>query len=235
MPTAPLALGSLLPVFRSMAEAIVGRAVETVTAEGKSISCQSGCGACCRQLVPVSEPEARLLAALVAALPEPRRSVIRARFANALARLEAAGVAERLRHPESFADDALRPVGLDYFRVGAPCPFLEAESCSIYEERPIACREYLVTSPAAHCAAPTAETIRCVPLPAKVSNAVTRLGIAPGSRFVRWVPLILVLEWAETHPDDLPPRPGPRWLDEFFEKLTGRDLPSPPPSGPVGD
>jgi Fe-S-cluster containining protein len=35
-----------------------------------------------------------------------------------------------------------------------PCPFLEDESCSIHPDRPLVCREYLVTSPAELCAGP---------------------------------------------------------------------------------
>jgi hypothetical protein len=33
-----------------------------------------------------------------------------------------------------------------YFLQGVACPFLEAESCGIHPDRPLACREYLVTS-----------------------------------------------------------------------------------------
>ena len=43
----------------------------------------------------------------------------------------------------------MRILGREYFQLGIPCPFLEEESCSIYHDRPITCREYLVTSPPA--------------------------------------------------------------------------------------
>lgn len=228
VPTAPFPLPMLLPTFRSLAESIIGQAVEDAGAEGLTVSCRSGCGACCRQLVPISEIEARRILELVEGFPEPRRSAVLARFAEARRRLHAAGLLDRLLKPEAFADDQLRPVALDYFREGVACPFLEDESCSIYEERPIACREYLVTSPAEHCAKPSPETVHCVKLAAKVSRAVNRIGQDPAGRFVRWVPLILALEWAEAHPDDLPPRPGPEWLREFFEHLTDNKIPAPP-------
>ncbi len=228
VPTAPFPLPMLLPTFRSMAETIIGQAVEDVQSEGLTISCRSGCGACCRQLVPISEVEARLIHDLVMNFPEPRRSEVLARFAEARLRLEQAGLLEMLLTPGAFSDDQLRPVALDYFRQGVPCPFLEDESCSIYEERPISCREYLVTSPAEHCADPSPETVHCVKLAAKVSRAVNRIGQDPEGRFVRWVPLILAIEWAEAHPDDLPPRPGPEWLREFFEHLTDGKIPAPP-------
>ena len=58
--------------------------------------------------------------------------------------------------------------------MGVPCPFLEDESCSIHPERPLVCREYLVTSPAALCAGPTQEGVTPVAVP-KVSMAARGL------------------------------------------------------------
>lgn len=229
VPTRPVALGELLPMLRSLAGAIVDQAVKTETSEGKTITCRKGCGACCRQLVPLTEPEARQIRSLVDALSEPRRTEVRNRFAEARRRLEESGLIAKLAHPEQFTDEELRhrELGLDYFRLGIACPFLEEESCSIHPERPIACREYLVTSDARHCANPSLETVQIVPLPGKVSTAVTLMGVEEGRRFTRWVPLILALEWAEAHPDDLSPRPGPDWLRDLFFRLTGKEIPAP--------
>jgi Fe-S-cluster containining protein len=170
--------------------------------------------------VPISEIEARQLRDLVADLPEPRRSQVLARFHEARARLEHAGLLERLEHPERFADEQLRSLGLEYFRLAIACPFLEDESCSIHPDRPLACREYLVTSPAEHCAHPEENKVRGVPLPLEVSRAVCRMDVSPQARFARWTPLILALAWAEEHPDEPPLRPGPELVGEFWRHLT---------------
>ena len=53
----------------------------------RSSSSNATCGACCRQLVPISALEARELVRLVDRMPEPRRSVLRQRFNDALRRL----------------------------------------------------------------------------------------------------------------------------------------------------
>jgi Fe-S-cluster containining protein len=222
VPTGRVKEREMIPVFRDVAEKVVDLAVKGVEAKGEHVSCQKGCGACCRQLVPIAEMEARQLLDLVADLPEPRRSEVRARFAEARRRLEEAGMLDKLLHPEQFSDHELRPLGVEYFHLGIPCPFLEDESCSIHPERPISCREYLVTSPAENCARPSPETVRCVPLPGKVSSALYRLQVDPTSRFVRWVPLVLALEWAESHPDEPPRRPAQELLREFFQRLTER-------------
>src|SRR5262249_9772433 len=116
-------------------------------------------------------------------------------------------------------------IGLEYFRQAIACPFLEEESCSIYADRPITCREYLVTSPAEHCARPRADTVKQVPLPLKVWTALARMD-EPGreARFIRWRPLILALEESESQHNEPPVRPGPEWLQELFEKLTQKKL-----------
>ena len=40
----------------------------------------------------------------------------------------------------------------------------------------------------------------------------------PGSRYLRWVPLVLAPEWAKDRPDQRPPRPGPELLKELSWK-----------------
>ncbi len=219
VPTTPVRPVALLPQFRAVAETFVQLGVRGVEEEGETISCRKGCGACCRQLVPISEIEAPHIRAVLDALPEPRQSEVRRRFADARRRLDETGLLERLEHADRFPDLKLRSLGEEYFRLGIPCPFLEDESCSIHEERPISCREYLVTSPAENCKRPTAETIRCVPLPAKVSTALTRIEVDATRRFTRWVPLVLAPDWAEAHADSGPARPGPEILREMFDRL----------------
>lgn len=225
----PLRLGpmrriELLNVFQDLADKVVDIGVKAVEAKGERISCKKGCGACCRQLVPISPTEARWIRELVNELPEPRRSMIRARFAEAREMLQASGLLEKLIHPEAIPSRELRPIGLEYFKEQIACPFLEEESCSIHPDRPIACREYLVTSPAAECAQPSAETVRCVPLPGKVSEAVSRLEQDVSTKAIPWVPLILAPEWAEAHASEPPPRTGPDLLKEFLGHLSGKEV-----------
>ena len=160
-------------------------------------------------------------------MPEPRRSEILSRFKAARKRLEEAGLLSRLLEPEKVTDEELIPLGMDYFFNGIPCPFLEEESCSIHPDRPIDCREFLVTTPAENCSHPTAETVSCVKMPIKASLALSRMNAGQNKNTLKWVPLILALEWAEAHPDDSELRPGTELLREFFSHLTGQNLPGP--------
>jgi Fe-S-cluster containining protein len=230
VPQGPTAVREMLPLAQSFADAVINAVVKTNEEKGQKISCTKGCGACCRQPVPITETEARHIGTLIENLPEPRRTAVRRRFAEARQRLEKAGLLEQLLHPEEILIDKKQTFALQYFFQGIPCPFLEDESCSIYADRPIVCREYLVTSAVEHCAHPTAGTIRAVKMPVKVWTALARLdGSSSSQGKLPWVPLILAPEWAEAHPEEPSPRPGRELLQELFEhiKQTGSALTEP--------
>src|SRR5436190_11726199 len=142
VPAGKVRPAELLPMYRGLAERLTALAVGDAEASGHSITCKKGCGACCRQLVPISALEARELVRLVARMPEPRRSQVKARFAAAWQRLasELPDLIPQLLHPQDFPPESVRGLGDRYFALGIACPFLEAESCSIYADRPIACR-----------------------------------------------------------------------------------------------
>jgi len=217
----------LLPLFRSLADTIVDAAVDDAKASGYTISCRKGCGACCRQVVPISDVEADSIRQLVDALPEPRRGTVVERFERARQTLADAGLLETLRESRRVPASEAEALGIAYFRLGIPCPFLEDESCSIHAERPLACREYLVTTPAANCAQPTPDTIHCVPVPARVSRAIRRIDEDLPPHEEPWIPLVLALEWAL--PDDSARRSGTSMVARALSFLTGKDVAEPDP------
>lgn len=222
VPTAPVPPSKLLPLARALSGHIVELTVLQASREGRHVSCRAGCGACCRQLVPVSETEARTIAALVDSLPEPRRTAVRARFADARRRLDDAGLLAPLldeRRP-FWSKPERADFGLNYFRQGIPCPFLEDESCSIHPERPITCREYLVTSDPKHCAEPGSKQIEGIRLPTHVWAALAEQSDTPSPpEMPAWVPLVLAPEWAGSHPDEPAPRPGPELFTAFLDAI----------------
>jgi Fe-S-cluster containining protein len=213
----------MLPLFQEITDRVVGEAVNKAARRGEKISCGPGCGACCRQLVPITETEARRLTEVVASMPEPkRRSTIR-RFDATLASIEAGGLGERLRGYAALSEAEIDSIGLAYFALGVPCPFLVDESCSIHKDRPLACREFLVTSDPAHCKAPSPETTRSVPLGARPSDALARIDASPDERRTRqvwWLPLVLALEWDEAHPDEPPGRPSAEIANDFLQVMS---------------
>jgi Fe-S-cluster containining protein len=183
-------------------------AVVAAAEAGKAISCRKGCGACCRQLVPISRTEGERLLSTVAALPAERRAVLEGRFAAAEAALAAADLKERKGRPD-------RELSTAYFALGIPCPFLEEESCSIHPDRPLVCREYLVTSPPELCAGPEQEGVTPVPVP-KVSPAARGLQ----DEREEWFPLALLMDWAKRRPRAGARRTGPEWIQRFLKGMS---------------
>src|SRR3954470_12221103 len=221
VPTGPTTAARMLPIFRSVAETIIDATVKHVNEQGFEVSCKKGCGACCRQLVPISETEARSLKNLVDNMPDSRRSEVIERFRSARERVENAGLAEALSSDQKPTGQIFKELALEYFHLGIPCPFLVDESCSIHPQRPIVCREYLAVSPPENCERRNGEQIRSIRLPAHVSKAVSALGTEPNVGFDRWVPLTFSLELGEQQSEPEQPRPGTEIVKELFDRLLG--------------
>ena len=106
-------------------------------------------------MVPLSIFEAEALTNWIRSLPEERQQELAQRFHQALLKLAAGGLIERMVTEDWLAEtESARKLVLDYFYQRVPCPFLEDESCSIHSIRPLICREYLVSSSPEHCADP---------------------------------------------------------------------------------
>jgi Fe-S-cluster containining protein len=169
---------------------------------GSQVSCSKGCGACCRQLVPLSPPEALMLAELVASLPEDTRIPIQNRFAEAIRKLNRTGISPklaRLQKSSSISEADMQAITKTYFLQQIPCPFLKDECCSIYASRPSRCREYLVTSSPVHCQNPYEQQVDQVPISIRLSEALARLWAEATQTPQQLVPLTLALDWSLKH------------------------------------
>jgi Fe-S-cluster containining protein len=233
VPAAPIKPHRMLPVFQKMTNSFVEISALAAGAKGETVSCRMGCAACCRYPVPVSEIEIYYFAELVESMAEPRRSEVKERFRSAVEHFKSIGWFERIKEigdlslteaPEEVAEE-INKASVEYFGEGVPCPFLdlEAESCTIHESRPIACREYLVTSPAINCSNPTAENIRQVDLFVKPSGTLRYVGMT--GQFTGFIPLIRILEFADKIPEKFEERTGERWAADFFSKLVRQPIP----------
>jgi Fe-S-cluster containining protein len=198
-------LDELLPGLRALDDRLVDAVVAEVEAGGERVSCAKGCAACCKaQPVPVTPPEAYALARLVARLPEPRRTAVRAAFAAAVERLAAAGLLDSyLDRAEPVSAEEARVVTRRYVDLRITCPFLVDDACSIYAERPFVCRQYLVTSDPALCVDPLANPVRPTPTPARFAVAMLRLGARRLDAPQHSLPLVLALAYVEAHRPEL--------------------------------
>lgn len=223
----------MLPIFQQMTNAFVGMSVKAVEEQGKEISCKMGCGACCRQPVPIAETEIYHLAEVVETMDEPRRTVIKKRFADAVehfeklnwfARMKDCAEMTKTEKPETVMEEVGKTV-MQYFYEDVACPFLENESCSIHESRPLSCREFLVTSPAENCSKPTLETVDKIDLIVKPSETMRFVGGTQNFAKLGFLPLIRALELAEQTPETFVEKTGERWMADFFQNLTRSEIP----------
>lgn len=220
VPGGPCKVTDLMPLLHALCNAVTDAAVRQLPPSAK-VSCGPGCGACCRQLVPISHSEAAWLFHEVLPNLEPgHRSRVESRVREAAELLEKSGLSESIRDLPFEPDRECRQsTGLRYFLTGIPCPFLENASCSIHPQRPLACREYLVTSPADACANPTPGTITPVAIPLKPSGAMIRLDAkttAPGWRTM----MDALLDPNRSESRQIPDAIG--FLKEFLTELLGR-------------
>jgi Fe-S-cluster containining protein len=230
VPAAPIKPQAVLPALHALVDAVVNAAERELDGTGRSVSCKLGCAACCRQAVTMSPIEAYHIRDLVEALTEPRRGVIKGRFVDVSERVKNAGLYAALMDPSGLSQEQREQLALDYLALGIACPFLEAETCSIYADRPSRCREYLVTSPPQRCATPGNGDLDPVNVP-RLSRALQRVGAGDGA-ITAWPPLCLALDWVAAHPDDLPLRTGPEWVQDILGRVAkpspGNGLGAPP-------
>jgi Fe-S-cluster containining protein len=201
VPAGTMRLSEFVFSLFPLEERLMAMAVRAAQQEDRAVSCRAGCGACCRQPIPLSLPEAFLLFEVWARQPTERRGAILSRVESAKAELASLGD-RSLLSAEHNAKEVVS-FAFDYFRLDLACPFLEAESCSIHAHRPMSCREHLVTSPAEHCSVPLERrgenivdnpAIRPVLAPASLTFALAALYAELEGGEPVYVPLVLALD-----------------------------------------
>jgi Fe-S-cluster containining protein len=203
VPTAFVPVTAIVPLMRRLGEEAQALEETRSSEIGNVRSCQKGCAACCRMLVPLSPPEAFAVREFVRALPTEQQDRIAARLAEARSILLTHGLwnqltelAESSQKPD---DDLLEPINQAYYALRMPCPFLEDNLCSIYSERPAACRELLVTSPAELCQDMAMNPVVPIPVPVRIGPVLGLLWGELTNTQPKLIPLPIALDWTERH------------------------------------
>jgi Fe-S-cluster containining protein len=203
VPTAFVPVTAIVPLMRRLGEEAQALEEARSSEEGQSRSCRKGCAACCRMLVPLSPPEAFALREFVRSLPSEQQERLAARLAEAKSILLAHGLWNQLvelGESAQMPDDlTLEPVNHAYYALRMPCPFLNDDLCSIYDERPAACRELLVTSPAELCQDMAMNPVVPIPVPVRIGPVLGLLWGELTNTPPRLIPLPIALDWAERH------------------------------------
>lgn len=213
----------LIPVYQLLANDIVSHSIVQSAKAGKNISCKAGCSACCTQAVPVSELEALHLAKVVNRMPEHRQKRIRQRFADSQVAIATAGLTQPMQEIAKLDKKSRNALGVKYYSLKLDCPFLEDKRCSIYSDRPLECREFVVTSDPKHCVELN---------PQEMTHLDSKLRLTPvlrtqsqdlfGEKSSGWMLLVNCLDWAKTNKTRLKKKPGIFWLQDLIELATNR-------------
>lgn len=205
IPAGFISITDIVPVVRALGEQAQDLEVTRTIHAGKSISCQKGCAACCRIMIPVSPPEAFALVDVVKTLPEVHQTRIRHRLADTRKRLEESGLLSTLEElagsPRQQSDEDFELINQAYYALRLPCIFLEDEICSIYEHRPAGCRGHLVSSPPELCQDSEKNPVEGLHVPIRAGTVLSILWAELSGGPLRLLPLPMAFEWAETHQD----------------------------------
>jgi Uncharacterised protein family (UPF0153). len=168
---------------------------------GHTISCRKGCGVCCCQMVPLSPPEAAMIADVVDQLPKSRKKDVLSAFAHALDKLDETGIKDTISNIYSIRTDKKEVMDINrkYFELNIPCPFLLDGACGIYTHRPSRCREYSVLSSADFCKNPFENRIKRLPLTIKLCESLAHAWSSLTGKPPVIIPLVKALEWVRSN------------------------------------
>ena len=121
-------MGEAISALYSAIDELLAAFLQRASAEGQPVSCKEGCAWCCHQEVFAITHEFLFLNAHVQ---------------KHLSEAERDAVLERAREKVKIS---MNKSVEEQLKIRSACPFLESNSCMVYEARPMACRIYLSAS-----------------------------------------------------------------------------------------
>ena len=194
-------LADIVPLARALCTRITDVVVEYARSNGGHIPCRKGCASCCAcYLVPLSVPEALRLKEEISNATRTRREAILSACILTARRILSQRPPILLLDPKT-GPSFIGHVGLnqlsDWYRsLKLPCPFLHRSLCSIYQNRPLACREYFVKGSFDACRNQQS-TADLVEIPVQMPNVLAQLACELEGTGPEAVILPLTLFWYE--------------------------------------
>lgn len=192
-------LSDITPLARALSAKLTLAVSDRLGAGGKSVPCCKGCPACCRYLVPLSVPEVFRLRQEVLAMPaEQGKSVLHSCLETAKKILDERPKDSDINElAQTKSQIQIRRLGRWYAGLKLPCPFLSNSLCISYEQRPIACREHMVTGSAIFCDTEGTDESHIVQMPVSVLECLGELAAELEQSNIKAVMLPLALPWAQ--------------------------------------
>lgn len=186
-------LAALVPLARQLSERIINTAVKVLKAEGKHIPCKAGCSKCCSYLVPLTVPEAIRLNMEIAQMEKWHRERVNIKCLSA---------SKKILESKVLKSSDINQLGSKYSELKVACPFARQGMCTVYWQRPLVCREHLVTG-AENCA--RSEKVDIIEMPVRMSDVLGTVSAELEGRQVEAVILPLLMAWNDNNAER-PPR-----------------------------
>lgn len=164
-------LSDLVPLARTICDKLLAAILEHPSNNPRYVSCRKGCSACCSYLVGLSMPEVFRMRQEFAMMPADDRIPILKTCLHAAFKILKQDISE----PEINENTGLRQISKWYADLKLQCPFLSSGLCSIYRQRPLACREYYVKSLPDGCLIGGASEPEVVRLPVSVTEVLGKV------------------------------------------------------------
>lgn len=194
-----MTLADIVPLAHTVVDKIIDVTVAKIESDADIIPCRRRCASCCSYLVPISVPEAFWLPKEIFTGPNPQRRK----------RMRACLLASRriLRHqpPKLFINQKLQtPQGPSdmnlisnwYKNLKLQCPFLDNQICTIYQARPLACKEHMVTGSPKACKGGL-EKAQVVEIPVPMTDVLALLAAEIEETEPEAIIMPLLLAWCD--------------------------------------
>jgi len=217
-------LPEIVPLARKLADRIVRQTTESLSEQGTPVTCVKGCSACCRYLVPLSVPDVfRITEELLDVSAECGSAILQSSIEAAKAiigsRPEFGGSGE-CPSDEEGTSDFMEDVNEWYSGLELDCPLLRDRLCTIYDNRPLACREHIVTGSTDLCRSGEDYESQVVPLPVSILDCLAELVAELEGGEVESVMTPLLLPWAHNNSErGQRTWPAPMMVQRFFEMV----------------
>lgn len=172
MVSRPIPLSELVPMACQLSQAIVDATSRRIEETDCRIACRKGCASCCSYLVPISPAEAYHIRDEIFKLPPLEQRTLFRSCQHTTRQLIDRRIPDILFSPTHEHEERLKILSDWYKDLKLPCPFLVNHACCIYDFRPLACREYLVTSHSSKCLPESTERSTQVPMPLRIAEVL---------------------------------------------------------------
>ena len=200
----PAKLSDLVPLARLLSTKITSITRQHITNNGDTIACNPCCSQCCRYLIPLTIPEAMRLTEEVMAMAQSDSTFVNESIllaARCILELTPKDFIEKFTKTELQMCSKLTDISDWYRQMNLPCPFLLNDLCTIYEQRPIACREHLVIGSASICKADGTNQAQPVQMPISILEALAQLTSELEQTTIEAIILPFAIVWCRKNPE----------------------------------